>query len=247
VKQQRTIGLHELVEGFLFSIRAEGKSLGTSDYYDYLLRPLLSFADQHNWSDDIRLINATVLREFLAWTATRAYEKEVANHGGRLARKSNPSTAWLYYRALRRLFSWAIEEGYLDSSPLATIHFKPPSERPVEGYTRDEVRRLLTLCELDIKTGARYTGVRNRAMFLLFIDAGLRRAEMANLRLSDLDLDKKLVRVIGKGNKHGVAPFSAKTAKALWTWLMERKGRAKTDYLWITEEGDAFSIAGLAY
>jgi site-specific recombinase XerD len=143
------------------------------------------------------------------------------------------------------LFNWAVEEGYLESSPLATIHFKPPPESAVEGYTIDQLKRLLAVCDLDIKTGARFTGIRNKAMLLLFIDSGLRRAEMANLRLTDLDLESRRVRVLGKGNKIGAAPFSPKTAKTLWAWLIERKLRAKTDYLWITEEGNAFSIEGL--
>jgi site-specific recombinase XerD len=128
---------------------------------------------------------------------------------------------------------------------LATIHFKPPPVPPIEGYTVDELKRLLAVCDLDIKTGARFTGVRNKAMLLLFIDSGLRRAEMANIRLSDLDLDSRRVRILGKGNKIGVAPFSPKTAKALWAWLTERKTRAKTDQLWVTEEGQHFSIEGL--
>jgi len=156
-------------------------------------------------------------------------------------RKAKPSTAWPYYRALRRLFNWAVEEGYLESSPLATIHFKPPPEPPIEGYTIGELKRLLAVCDLDIRSGARFTGIRNKAMLLLFIDLGLRRAEVVNLSLSDLDLDSRRVRVLGKGNKIGIAPFSPKTAKALWAWLMQRKLRARTDRLWTTEEGQAFS------
>ena len=97
------------------------------------------------------------------------------------------------------------------------------------------------MCDLDIRSGARFTGIRNKAMLLLFIDSGLRRAEMVNLSLSDLDLDSRRVRVLGKGNKIGIAPFSPKTAKALWAWLMQRKLRARTDRLWTTEEGQAFS------
>jgi len=159
-------------------------------------------------------------------------------------RKAKPSTAWPYYRALRRLFNWAVAEGYLESSPLATIHFKAPPEPPVEGYTIDELKRLLAVCDLDIRTGARFTG-RNKAMLLLFIDSGVRRAEMGNLRLSGLDLEGRRVRVLGKGNKIGIAPFSPKTAKALWAWLIERKPKAKTDRLWVTEEGRAFSVEGL--
>lgn len=101
------------------------------------------------------------------------------------------------------------------------------------------------MCDLDIKTGARYTGIRNKAMLLLFIDSGLRRAEIAQLTINDLDLENRRVRVVGKGNKVGIAPFSSKTAKALWAWLIERKTRAKTDNLWVTEEGQTFSIEGL--
>lgn len=143
------------------------------------------------------------------------------------------------------MFNWAVEEGYLKSTPLATIHFKQPLAPPVEGYTLDELKRLLGVCDLDIRTGALFTGTRNKTMQLLFIDSGLRRSEMAHIRISDIDLESRRVRVLGKGNKVGIAPFSAKTAKALWIWLVERKARAKTDHLWITEEGNAFSVEGL--
>jgi len=245
VKHNANIGLRDLVEGFLFALRAEGKSNGTIEYYTYLLHPLLSYANEQGWPDSLLLLDTCRLREFLTWTGTRTFELKVANNGGKIAKKAKPSTSWPYFRVLRRLFNWAVEEGYLESSPLVTIHFKPPPEPPVEGYTIDELKRLLAVCDLDIKTGARFTGIRNKAMLLLFIDSGLRRAEMANLRLTDLDLESRRVRVLGKGNKIGAAPFSPKTAKALWAWLIERKLRAKTDYLWITEEGNAFSIEGL--
>jgi site-specific recombinase XerC len=82
-------------------------------------------------------------------------------------------------------------------------------------------------------------------MLLLFIDAGIRRSELANLKMSDLDMDNRFVKVLGKGSKVGMAPFSAKTAKAIWAWTLERKKRAKADNLWITEEGTAFNIEGL--
>ncbi len=245
MKHNANIGLHDLVEGFLFSLRAEGKSSGTIDYYSYLLRPLLSYATEQHWLDSALSLDVSRLREFLSWIATRNFELKVANNGGKVLKKAKPSTAWPYYRALRRLFNWAVEEGYLDSSPLATIHFKSPPEPPIEGYTIDELKRLLTVCDLDIKTSACFTGIRNRAMLLLFVDSGIRRAEMANLSLSDLDLESRRVRILGKGNKIGVAPFSPKTAKALWAWLIERKPRAKTDRLWITEEGQPFSTEGL--
>ena len=238
------IGLRDLVDGLLFSLQAEGRSVRTVGYYKDLLHPFLDYAHDQGWSSNLGSLDAHRVREFLSWAASRSQEHIVGN-GTRRVRKAKPTTAWPYYRALRRLFNWAVQEDYLKSSPLANIHFKPPPAPPVEGYTIDELKRLLAVCDLDIRTGARFTGIRNKAMLLLFIDSGLRRAETANLRISDLDLENRRARVLGKGNKIGVVPFSPKTAKALWAWLLERKLRAKTDYLWVTEEGNAFSIEGL--
>jgi integrase len=205
----------------------------------------LTYTKEHNWPDDILSLNTNLIREFLNWTGTITQVIEIANKRGLITKKAKPSTAWPYFRALRRFLNWAVAEGYLHSSPLSTIHFKPPKTPPIEGYTVDELRRLIAVCDLDIKTCARFTGIRNKAMLLLFIDSGLRRAEMANLKIGDLDLDNKRVRVVGKGNKVGIAPFSSKTAKILWAWLIERKSRANTDRLWVTEEGNAFSVEGL--
>ena len=85
----------------------------------------------------------------------------------------------------------------------------------LDEKTRDELQRLLAVCDLDIKSSARFTGIRNKAMLLVFLDSGIRRAEQNNLRLGDIDLNNKSLRVIGKGNKIGIAPFSTKTAKKI--------------------------------
>jgi site-specific recombinase XerD len=146
---------------------------------------------------------------------------------------------------LRRLFNWAVEEGFLEVSPVAKIHFRAPNAPPVEPYSRDELKRFLAVCELDIRNGARFTGLRNRAMLLLFVDSGLRREEMANLKLRALNLEARRITVVGKGNKVGVVPFCSKTAKAIWLYLTEREKRAKCDSLWVTEEGQAFSVDGM--
>ena len=224
-RNDNRIGIGDLIDGFLFSLQAEARSIRTIEYYKDLLHPFLVYAREKTWPDDFTIVDTHRVRKFLAWVGSRTCEHNIGN-GAKRIRKAKPSTAWPYYRSLRRLFNWAIQEGYLEASPIATIHFKPPSAPPIEGYARDEVQRLLAVCDLDIKTGARFTGIRNKAMLLLFIDAGLRRAELANLKVNDLDLDSRRARVIGKGNKIGIAPFSPRTAKALWAWSLARKVRA---------------------
>jgi site-specific recombinase XerD len=239
----KEIGLNRLVDGLLFSLQAEGKAPRTHEYYSKLLRHFLDYAKDRGWND-ARSFDSQNAREFLAWIASRTYE-HVAGNGARVLRKGKPSSAWPYFRALRRLFNWAVEEGFLELSPLVKMHFKPPSSAPVEPFTLDELKRLLAVCKMDIHSGARFIGLRNRAMLLLFLDSGLRRAEMANTKLRDLSLEARRVTVLGKGNKVGNVPFCSKTAKAIWLYLVERENRSVCDSLWVTEEGRAFSIDGM--
>jgi site-specific recombinase XerD len=243
--RDKTIGLQDLVEGFLFSLQAEGRASRTHEYYEKLLKHFLLYAKSQDWPSGVDLLDSKQIRQFLSWVGSRSFEYTAGN-GSRRFTKSKPSTAWPYYKAVRRLFNWAIEEGLLQKSPMDGIHFRAPPPPPIQPYELEELKRFLALCELDIRTGARFIGMRNKAMLLLFIDSGLRLSEMVHLKLADLNIEQKWVRVIGKGNKVGICPFSAKTAKAIWLYLMERKHRAKSDALWITEEGKQFSIGGLS-
>ena len=245
MKNERTTTLQDSVEGFLFSLQAEGRAPRTHEYYAKLLRHFTEYARSQDWPERVELLDIKRIRQFLSWVGSRSFEYTAGN-GSRRFTKAKPSTAWPYYKALRRLFNWSVEEGLLEASPAKGIHFRTPPPPPIEPYSLNELKRFLAVCELDIKTGARFTGLRNKAMFLLFIDSAVRSSEMAHLKLGDLNLEQRSIRVIGKGGKIGICPFSAKTAKAIWLYLLERRHRAKTDALWITEEGRQFSITGLS-
>ena len=116
-QNEKGIGLRELVDGLLFSLQAEGRSVRTIGYYRDLLRPLLDYAQHNGWHGGVGSLDPHRIREFLSWVGSRSYECTIGN-GTKRVRKAKPSTAWPYYRALRRLFNWAVEEGYLKSSPL---------------------------------------------------------------------------------------------------------------------------------
>ncbi len=172
-RNDNRIGLQGLVNGLLFSLHAEGRSARTIEYYNDLLCPLIGYVKDKGWLDDVSSLDPHSMREFLSWVGSRTCEHSVGNGTKRL-RKAKPSTAWPYYKALRRLFNWSIEEGFLKESPVKDIHFKAPPLPPVQPYDSEELRRFFAICELDIKSGARFTGLRNKAMLLLFIDSGLR-------------------------------------------------------------------------
>jgi site-specific recombinase XerD len=55
----------------------------------------------------------------------------------------------------------------------------------------------------------------------LFADSGLRLSELANIKVTDMDRDNRLIRVWCKGNKEGPAPFGERTEYLLKDWLSQ--------------------------
>jgi len=139
------------------------------------------------------------------------------------------------YRALRSFLNWCVRQNYILESPLT---FSPPKLPDIikPAFSDDELRAIINSC-----TGS--LGMRNRAMILVLIDTGIRREELANLKITDINLDARLISVIGKGRKQRLIPVSPTTLKATWQYLKVRKSPSES--LWLTEEGKPITGNGI--
>ncbi|MGE3889749.1 MAG: tyrosine recombinase XerC [Vicinamibacterales bacterium] len=127
-----------------------------------------------------------------------------------VARKLSGVRAFMHY--LRR-------EGVLDTDPTA-VAVAPKLAKTIPVHLSEaEITTLLD--SIDTRTPL---GRRDRAMFELFYASGLRLSELVGVDLEDLDLNGRLVRVLGKGGKERVVPFNQSTADAIRAWMKERAG-----------------------
>lgn len=69
--------------------------------------------------------------------------------------------------------------------------------------------------------------VRDKAIISLFADSGLRLSELANIEQANIDWQHRLIRVVCKGNKEGLATFGQRTERLLKEWLAERLAGGK--------------------
>jgi integrase/recombinase XerC len=85
-----------------------------------------------------------------------------------------------------------------------------------------------------------FEGIRDRAILELFYAAGIRRAELINLKISDLMLKQDLIRVIGKGEKQRILPIGGYARDMLIHYLQLRDSYAKPDIrqVFILNNGD---------
>jgi integrase/recombinase XerC len=138
--------------------------------------------------------------------------------------------------AVRTFFRWLCREGALERNP-ARLLLTPRRERRIPSVLDEaQVASLLDV------PGDAPAALRGRAILELLYAAGIRCAELVALDVSELDLDGRLVRVLGKGSKERVVLFGVRAQEALRAWLAARPAlRPKTDALFLNARGGRLS------
>ena len=115
--------------------------------------------------------------------------------------KVEPQTRGNYLGDIRAFYRWAIEHDIVEIDPTAKLrnpkrpHYKP---RPIEVK--------------DLQSAIAAAPERERLMLTLAGYAGLRCAEIASLRLEDIDHEKKTLRITGKGRKTRIVRLHPRVA-----------------------------------
>lgn len=119
---------------------------------------------------------------------------------------------------VRSFYHYLQMEGYLKDDPSELLESPQLGEHLPEYLTTEEVDQLEASIDL-----SRWEGQRNKAIIEVLFSCGLRVSELVNLQLSNLYLDEKFVRVIGKGNKERLIPISDAAIKELNLWFYDRR------------------------
>ncbi len=210
---------HLLFDLFMLHLRAENCSWNTQRQYGITLKQFSQFlVDMGMPTEPARI--------------TREHVESFIDHLFKTGRK--PATASGRYNALHRYFIWLIEEGEIKESPMR--HMKPPKVpvQPVNLLSDDDIRSLLKVCQ-----GQDFKSRRDMAVIRLLLDTGMRRGELAGLKLEDVDFVSQLIRVLGKGDKVRVVPIGNKSARDLGRYLRARSQhhQASRPELWLGWRG----------
>jgi integrase/recombinase XerC len=149
-------------------------------------------------------------------------------HAGGLRRAS----AARKLASLRTFFRYLCREGILERNPAAAI-LSPRLERRIPGHLDEGEAAAL----LDVP-GADDASLRARALLELLYATGIRCAELTGLDLPEVDLEARMVRVLGKGRKERVVPFGTRARAALLAYLPVRaRTSPPTEALFVNRRG----------
>lgn len=147
--------------------------------------------------------------------------------------------------AIKSLFTYAAqrEPALLDLlRSIKAIPSKKSDSKLITAMNQEDLEALL-----DAPDRQSRLGMRDRAMLLLALNAGLRVSELVGLELADLDLkSEQTVRVMGKGRKERVLPLWPQTTEALKAWLCVR-GEVSTNALFVNARGRNLSRWGFSH
>ncbi|MBT0568375.1 tyrosine recombinase XerC [Williamsia sp. CHRR-6] len=183
----------------------KGSSPATVRAYLADVRALVSFAGARGQS--IAEIDLAVLRAWLAETTRRgAARTTVARH----------------VSSAKTFCAWAAREGLL-ADDVSTRLQAPRAHRTLPAVLSTEQARTLTDAATRRADPADPVSVRDRLILELLYATGIRVGELCGLDVGDIDDGRRVLRVIGKGDKQRSVPFGVPAAAALTEW--QQRGR----------------------
>lgn len=157
-------------------------------------------------AEDLKRVKSSSIMEFLMYT--------------KMERDNNSSTRMRKLSALKSFFKYAHQKkNYIDSNPTATIESPKKASTLPKYLTVKEAVRLLEIVRNDKESP---TNQRDYSIITLFLNTGMRLAELVGLNLQSLDADLEFIKVVGKGNKERIIYLNDAAKNAVKDYLRIR-------------------------
>jgi integrase/recombinase XerC len=205
--------MREILDGFLDHLRLnENASTHTVRAYDSDLSQFLTF------------LAASAGRRRAELTLDDLDPQNIRAFLGDLHRRGNSrSSVARKLAAIRSFGRYLRREGLVEGDPAALVGTPKREVRLPAHLAEGEMTRLLEVPDVSQPLGRR-----DRAILELFYASGLRLSELVGLDLEDLNLNGRMVRVLGKGRKERIIPFNRSAESAIRAWLLDLQSWART-------------------
>ena len=137
--------------------------------------------------------------------------------------------------AIKSFYIFLQKKKIIMKSPIADIVMPKQEKYLPVSMSEEEVERLLNSPDLNIQIERR-----DKAMIEVLYATGIRISELTNLKLTDLDVNRSVLKVFGKGSKERLVPFGEKAAESINLYLKDRKD-LKSKEIFLSNRGTKIS------
>jgi integrase/recombinase XerC len=170
---------------------------------------------------DYTVINGTMVRSWLASM------KEEELTGKTLNRKIS---------SLKSFYKYQIQQGHLVKSPMETVISPKISKRLPSFIAENDMEQLF----LNLSFAEGWKGYTEKMVIQVFYATGMRLSELIQCKENQVDLSKKIIKVLGKGNKERILPLSPELTLELKKYISQKPEAANGNaHLFVNENGKA--------
>jgi len=170
---------------------------------------------------DYTAITGTMVRSWLASM------KEEELTGKTLNRKIS---------SLKSFYKYQIQQGHLVKSPMETVISPKISKRLPSFIAENDMEQLF----LNLSFAEGWKGYTEKMVIQLFYAPGMRLSELIQCKENQVDLSKKIIKVLGKGNKERILPLSPELVLELKKYIAQKPAAANGNaHLFVNENGKA--------
>lgn len=211
-----------MIDKFLDYISIEKRySHNTLISYKKDLEDFLLFVSDTEGTEDLRKADKKIVRNFIVSLSERKIQKRSIN------RKLS---------SLRSFYLFLLKIGEITVSPLETIpslKFYAEKQIPI---SEEEMQDLVEVLENDQEHQL------EKLIIETLYQTGMRKFELCNLLLENVDFSKSEIKLKGKGNKERVIPISSDLAEELLVYTQKRQTSSDSDiYFFVRENGKKLS------
>ncbi len=189
-----------------------GRSEHTRRAYLADLRSLFAFLDERSPDGNLTALSLPMLRSWLAAQAAGGAARTT------LARRTS---------AVKTFTAWATRKGLLAADPAARLQV-PRARRTLPAVLRQD-QALAAMAAADRGAQERHPmALRDRLIVEMLYATGIRVSELCGLDVDDVDTGRRLLRVLGKGDKQRTVPFGRPALAALTDWLADGRPHLAT-------------------
>lgn len=147
-----------------------------------------------------------------------------------------PRTVHRKISALKSFYRFLLVNEVVEKDP-TTMVVLPKVRKKLPFFVR--IREMDNLLDHDWFSHD-FSGMRDRAILHVFYGTGMRLSELIGLKVSNIDLVQKKLKVLGKGNKERIIPFNAELAQVIASYLEQRSKKYgnNSDVLFLTNKGE---------
>jgi len=228
------MNIESLIPKYLNHLRVLNRSAHEIKNTKYYLRVFIRYLNDCHVNHTIQEITYDIVRDY-----QEDLSFKISRFGTPWKVKSQNSAL----SALRSFFKWLIREDYIISDPTIKIErAKEPEPLPRHILEESEIKKILK--QPDTQTPL---GYRDRVILEILYSTGIRKGELENLKLEDMDLKDGFLRIEqGKNKKDRVVPLGKIASNMLHNYIVSirseiPKGKHKdndTGYLFLNQRGN---------